>query len=118
VEAMTKTKIRQLSEDFAIKKPEISKLPFIKKNNDQIVFWSVEPSGHYVKDCQIGREYAALALKHMEQADFGPLLTWCIMDMPRKQDCSGIEVGFLEYFAEMVISNFTSSDSYFRKLSN
>ena len=48
-------------------------------------------------------------MKHMQQADFGPLLTWCIMDMPRKNDCSGIEVGFLEFFAEIAKSNFSSS---------
>jgi len=115
---MTKAKIRQLSEDLAIKKPEISNLPFIKKNHDQIVFWSVRPSGDYVKDCQTGREYGALALKHMEQADFVPLLTWCIMDMPRKKDCSGIEVGFLEFFAEMAKSNFIINYKKFDKLAN
>lgn len=115
---MTKAKIRQLSEHFAIKKQEISDLPFIKKNHDQIVFWSVRPSGDYVKDCQTGRKYAAMALKHMEQADFGPFLTWCIMDMPRKKDCSGIEVGFLEFFAETAISNFNSDFNQFKKLSN
>jgi hypothetical protein len=118
VESITKTKIGQLSEDLAIKTPEISKFPFIKKNNDQIVFWSVKPTGDYVKDCQTGREYADLALKHMEQADFGPLLTWCIMDMPRKEDCSGIEVGFLEFFAEIAINNFNLNSNPFMKLSN
>jgi len=116
---MTKAMFKELSEDVAVNnKTETPNLPFIKRNKDHIVFWSVKPSGDYVKDCQTGREYAASALKHMKQADFGPLLTWCIMDMPRKKDCSGIEVGFLEFFAEMAISNFTSSDSCFRKLSN
>jgi hypothetical protein len=103
---MGKIKIRQPPEDLPIKKAAFFDLPFIKKLHDQIVYWSVKPSGDYVKDCQTGREYAALALEHMQQADYGPLLTWCIMDMPRKKDCSGIEVGFLEFFAEIAISNF------------
>jgi hypothetical protein len=115
---MTKTKFRRLSEALVLKKTITSDLPFIKKNHDQILFWSVEPSGDYVKDCQTGREYAAMALKHMKQADFGPLLTWCIMYMPRKKNCSGIEVGFLEFFAEMAKSNFNSDFNQFRKLSN
>lgn len=116
---MSKAMFREFLKNFAVdNKTEIPNLPFIRKNKDQIVFWSAKPSGDYVKDCQTGREYAVSALKHMEQADFVPLLTWCIMDMPKKKDCSGIEVGFLEFFAEMAISNFTSSNGRFRKLSN
>lgn len=104
---MTTPKVRRLLDVFAEKeKTKILNLPFIKNKKNQIVFWSVKPSGDYVKDCQTGREYAALALEHMQQADFRPLLTWCIMDMPRKKECSGIEVGFLEVFAEITIANF------------
>jgi len=118
-DSMAGAKTGRLSEDLAVtNRTEIPDLPFIKKKNDQIVFWSVKPSGDYVKDCQTGREYASLALEHIEKADFAPLLTWCIMDMPRKKDCSGIEVGFLEFFAETAVSNFTSSFNQFRKLSN
>ena len=115
---MTETMIGRLSENIAEKnRTEISNLPFIKINNDQIVFWSVRPSGDYAKDCGTGREYGALALEHMVEADFLPLLTWCIMDMPRKKDCSGIEVGFLEFFSEMAVSK-TSNDELFRQLDN
>ena len=60
---MTKTKLRRLSEAPVLKKTITSDLPFIKKDHDQILFWSVKPSGDYDKDCQTGREYAALALK-------------------------------------------------------
>ena len=28
------------------------------------------------------------------------LLTWCVKDMPREEDRSGIEVGFLEFMAD------------------
>ena len=96
---------------------EIPNLPFIKKNNDQIVFWSVEPSGDYDTDCKTGREYGALALEHMVEADFSPLLTWCVMDMPIRKDCSGIEVGFLEFFAE-IASSKASKNERFRLLEN
>jgi hypothetical protein len=116
---MTENGIERLSEDLsAIDKMEIIDLPFIKKGKDRIVFWSVKPSGDYVKDCQKGREYASLALHHMQQVDFIPLFTWCIMDMPRKKDYSGIEVGFLEFFAETAVTSSTSNFEAFRKLSN
>jgi len=41
-----------------------------------------------------------------------------VMAMPRKTDCSGIEVGFLEFFAEIATSNFTAGSEQFRKLAN
>ena len=84
-------------------KQDILNLPFIKRDKNRIVFWSVKPSGNYVKDCQIGRKYGALALEHMVKADFRPFFTWCIMDMPRKEHCSGIEVGFLEFFSDIAV---------------
>jgi hypothetical protein len=114
---MTETKISKLSKYHEAKNSRNSNLPWIKENNGQIVFWSVKPSGDYIKDCQKGREYAALALEHMKQSDFAPLLTWCIMDMPRKKDCSGIEIGFIEFFAELAVSK-TSSDEPFSQLTN
>ena len=78
-------------------------LPFITKRNDHIIFWDVESSGDYALDCQTGRTYASLALEHMIKRDFVPIFTWAIMDMPRKEDATGIEVGFLEFFAEIAI---------------
>jgi len=78
-------------------------LPFVTKRNDQIVFWDVESSGDYALDCQTGRTYASLALEHMIKEDFVPIFTWAIMDMPRKEYATGIEVGFLEFFAEIAI---------------
>lgn len=116
---MSGTKVRRLSEDLAVKnRIEIADLPFIKRINDQIFFWSVSPCGDHVKDCEKGREYGALALKHMVEADFAPLLIWCITDMPRRKDFSGIEVGFLEFFAEMAVSNFASYYTELGKLSS
>jgi hypothetical protein len=78
-------------------------LPFITKRGDHIIFWDVESSGDYALDCQQGRRYASLAMEHMIKEDFVPIFTWAIMDMPRKEDASGIEVGFLEFFAEISI---------------
>ena len=115
---MTKTMSGRLSEDLAEKnRTKIPNLPFIGKHKGQFVFWSVRPSGDYAKDCRTGREYGAMALEHMVEADFSPLLTWCIMDMPRQKDCSGIEVGFLEFFAETAVSK-ASNNEIFRKLDN
>jgi hypothetical protein len=107
---MTEPMTELLSEDFTeSKKTDIPNLPFIEKNIDQIIFWSVKPSGDYDKDCRTGREYGALALEHMIEADFSPFLTWCVMDMPRKKYCSGIEVGFLEFFSEIAVSNTSNN---------
>ena len=105
---MTAEEIMELLNSDAVNngikdKKNIPNLPFVKRNKDHIVFWSVKPSGDYAKDCQTGRKYGALALEHMVKADFRPLFTWCIMDMPRKNDCSGIEVGFLEFFSEIAV---------------
>jgi hypothetical protein len=88
------------------KKEEINilGLPFVKKTKDGIIFWSVKPSGNYNNDCQTGKAYGELAIKHMIQADFKPFLTWCVLDMPSKKNFSGIEVGFLEFFAEQAVS--------------
>ena len=116
---MADNKLARLSGDLSLEnRTEISNLPFIKRNNDQIVFWSVTPSGDYVKDCTTGREFGALALDHMVEADFAPLLTWCISDMPPHKDWSGIEIGFLEFFSEIAVSNFTSRCIKFGNLSN
>ena len=116
---MTESKIIKLIKYHGAKNiAEIKELPFIKMSKDQIIFWNVKPSGDYIEDCQLGREYGALALKHMVQADFVPLLAWCISDMPRKKECSGIEVGFLEFFAEIAVSNFASNSNLLQKLSN
>lgn len=116
---MAETGTKRLPEDFpAAGGMENTDLPFIKKEKDSIVFWSVKPSGDFDKDCQTGREFAILALHHMRQADFLPLLTWCIMDMPRKEDCSGIEVGFLEFIAEAAVKRSTSNFEEFITFSN
>ena len=109
---MTESEIIKLSEKHEAKnRAENSNLPFVKKTGDQIVFWSVKPTGDYNKDCQTGRDYGALALEHMVTADFVPLLTWCIMDMPKKKDCSGIEIGFLEFFAKVAVNSELSNPS-------
>jgi hypothetical protein len=102
---MTEKKISELLsvcllEDERKEKKNILNLPFIKKNKNHVVFWSAKPSGDYVKDCHKGRIYGAIALEYMVKADFKPLFTWCIMDMPKK-NCSGIEVGFIEFFSDI-----------------
>ena len=96
---------RMLSDKYreTLNENKTKDLPFITKRNDKIVFWDVAPSGDYALDCKTGRRYASLALAYMIKEDFIPLFTWAIMDMPRKKDATGIEVGFLEFFAERAI---------------
>ncbi len=74
---------------------ELTSLPFIEKGN----FWVVKPSGGYMADCRTGHIYAVLALEHMIAEDFSSLLGWCVRDMPRGKNFTGIEVGFLYSFA-------------------
>ena len=94
----------QKSKNQKKEKINILDIPFVNKTKDEIIFWSVKPSGDYIKDCQTGKAYGELAIKHMIQADFKPFLTWCVSDMPSKKDFSGIEVGFLEFFSELAVS--------------
>ena len=90
-------------------KQEITDLPFVKKrtgNMDGNHFWTVQPSGEYIKDCQTGTAYAALALEYMKYDGSAYLLTWCVLDMPRKKKEGGlgIEVGFLSFMAKAAMS--------------
>jgi hypothetical protein len=84
---------------------EITDLPFVKKRTgrmDKNCFWDVKPTGDYVKDCQTGATYGALALEFMKKDNFRAWLSWSAGCMPK--DFSGIEVGFLFFFARAAMS--------------
>lgn len=85
---------------------KIRDLPFVAKRRPDGEpgrhFWSVTPTGDYATDCLIGRQYALEAVHYMRVTGCPPLLTWIVLDMPRRQDRSGIEVGFLHTVAEML----------------
>lgn len=55
-------------------------------------WWRVEPTGDYIKDCELGTR---LGLEYLtfEEADQGTHLQLIVADMPRK--LTGLEIGFL-----------------------
>jgi hypothetical protein len=85
---------------------EIPDLPFVgkrTKGRDRNCFWDVKPTGSYVKDCQTGATYGAMALAFMGKDDFPSFLGWCAYDMPK--DWSGIEVGFFHFISRVAMSS-------------
>ncbi|APE44153.1 hypothetical protein BOO69_12645 [Sulfitobacter alexandrii] len=65
------------------------------------IFWSVEPSGDYMADCDTGSHFAHLAMSHMLEHNYSAIFNWAVFDMLRAgQERSGIEVGFLAEFAK------------------
>lgn len=60
-------------------------------------FWKVAPTGDYGRDCKIGYEFALLFLAAEESAEGGTLLPSVVADMPRGENLTGIEIGFLTF---------------------
>lgn len=92
---------------------EITSLPFVRNATKAEVkarpkfpriFWSVQPTGDYVADCETGKQYAIQALDYMTDKHFTPLLGWAVDDMIHLgRERSGIEVGFLSEIARHAI---------------
>ena len=87
--------------------------------NGGIIFWNVTPSGDYQKDWDSGDSMGLEALEFMAgRADFGlpgDLLVRVVLDMPREDDRTGIELGFLRcigYFAALARQTF--GDKFYR----
>ena len=59
-------------------------------------FWSVKPTGDYLKDCRTGQAYALQFLAAEEASDCGTLLQNVVADMPRDTAFTGLEIGFME----------------------
>lgn len=85
-------------------------LPFVReatkeerKNGARArIFWDVQPTGDYRRDCDIGTSYAKQALAYIRAQDFPVLFNWAVfgmLDIGRER--SGIEVGFLAFFANL-----------------
>ncbi|MEZ0137343.1 MAG: hypothetical protein AB9Q17_02210 [Candidatus Reddybacter sp.] len=81
---------------------EITDLPFVKDKPGPSgrLFWDVKPNGNYGDECLIGTSYALDALQYLIAGEFSPMLAWAVGDMPRREDRSGIEVGFLTTIAD------------------
>lgn len=89
-------------------KDSITDLPFVRDTTPEEqaaglpprLFWCVQPTGDYGKDCITGGEYGQQALAYMAKRDFPLLLTWAVLDMMRAgPEHSGIEVGFMSHMA-------------------
>ncbi len=81
---------------------DITNLPFVKSQKGGNCFWSVQPTGDYAEDCVTGHRYAVLAIEYMKKDNLGILLPWCVRDMPKGKDSSGIEVGFLSFVGKVL----------------
>lgn len=85
-------------------------LPFVRDTSgieralgaDPRLFWSVQPTGDFMRDCATGADYASAALDYMVAANAPEVLSWAVFDMmalPRAR--SGVEVGFLSTFGRI-----------------
>ncbi len=90
---------------------EITDLPFVtnhgKGKKATRSFWDVKPNGNYLDECLIGEAYALEALQYMMAKKLPSLVTWAVLDMPREENRSGIEIGFISTIAEYAIVGAT-----------
>jgi len=78
---------------------EITALPFVAidaAGGSIESHWQPQRTGDYAADCATGRDYAA------RFAAIGNpiLLPWIVRSMPRGDDFSGVEIGFLTAIGE------------------
>jgi hypothetical protein len=74
----------------------VSDLSFVTDTKHGRFFWSVEPSGDYAPDGELGDRLALEYLAFEEATDHNlspPLLPIIVRDMPRKH--TGVEIAFL-----------------------
>ena len=64
-----------------------------RKRGCGLNYWAVTPSGDYVADCNTGRALALEYLGFVSKSAFP--LQFIVLDMPRGEGRSGIEIGFL-----------------------
>ena len=84
--------------------PDVTDLPFVSDRGGRRVFWDVSPTGRYPEDWALGEYYARalLALWRSQREPFPFCLGWIVRDMPRGQDMTGIEYGFLATLADVI----------------
>lgn len=84
-------------------------LPFIRETTHgerseglpPVLYWSVQPSGDYKGDCEMGERFAHLAHSYMIRENFPLIMVWAVLHMISfSEHHTGIEVGFLSVFAE------------------
>lgn len=90
---------------------DLSNLPFtsVRKDKDKGAglhktancYWSVEPTGQWVKDIKIGEEYARVYVHRVASKARAPLAAWIIRDMIVAGNFSGVEAGFVQGLTRM-----------------
>jgi hypothetical protein len=107
-EIMTKREREKMNREIDIQAKRMMTLPFIadigKGKKKTRIFWHVKPTGDYFVDCEIGRNYGALALTYMKEYGDTPLLTQAVFGMKKKKN-KGIEVGFLHFIASAAMAS-------------
>ena len=94
--------VRPLIPICAADELKVTDLPFVKNRKGRRCFWHVSPTGRYAEDCIIGNYYALEAVAYMRAKGFPPLLGWIARDMPRADDYTGVEVGFMHAISELI----------------
>ena len=93
----------------AVALASIEALPFVRDPTpDELaagqkgrIFWTAQPSGNWLSDCNEGEAWARALLDHMAEHRDRYLLGWVVRDMERGPHLSGQAVGFLAVFADM-----------------
>lgn len=78
----------------------IDRLPFVKLTNAGREFWSVESTGDYRQDCNLGEEYALLALEFDAGPDTlyrGHFINQVLSVMGRDERLRAIESAFRSF---------------------
>ena len=82
-------------------------LPFVadipQGEETQRAFWQVTPSGRYHNDCLIGTSYALETLAYLSQSTDPSLLPRVVMAMPKFDQATGIEIGYLDTLSRYAV---------------
>lgn len=78
-------------------------LPFVSAA-ESIDYWDVQPSGEYSQDCQTGRDYARRLVQHMKLKNDPTVFGWVLRAQGEKGGNTGIEIGFRQAIAEMLVA--------------
>ena len=81
-------------------------LPFVAPGspNHPLDFWHVRSTGDYGQDTILGRQFARVAVKHMQDHNDLTLLSSVVADMVRRGKVTGIEVGFADEIASHLLA--------------
>lgn len=114
-------RMRPIQQQVTKAEPYKGRLPFVRerdKERDRRIFWDVQPSGRWLEDCMVGREYGRLYLERVKSYG-APVLSWIVCDMIRAGRYTGVEAGFVGAIAaslparavtQILVSNDNADD--------